>query len=324
MSPTLYRALVIYFSIIIIVSIIVLIKASTPLTPDNSYRLENKTIENPQEKRVIITTKNSTYITIHQFITSNLPNESKGTTDNLTVTRILPNERFQMDNSEVRLVTLSILFGVLGSSVHGITSLTRWRSSNKLEGSYVTWYLIRPLIGASLAFIMYVVLRAGLITGGPAVTNEIGVAAISALVGLMNTQVTKKLRDVFDTIFGIEKEDEEKGDIPSPGIVVKLNIDKSELTPNEQAEVTVTINETHGTPIDNANVLLDIKDPKIIEADGGEKETGSAGVAIFKITGKEVGETTLNVKVTAKDKEGRTMEAKADDDILLKVIKSTK
>jgi hypothetical protein len=322
MSPTLYRALVVYFSIIIIVSIIVLIKASTPSTPDNSYRLENKTIEKPQKKSIIISTKNSTYITVHEFNTSNLPNEGKETNDTLTVTRILPNERFQMDNSEVRLVILSILFGVLGSSVHGITSLTRWRSSNKLEGSYVTWYLIRPLIGASLAFIMYVVLRAGLITGGPAVTNEIGVAAISALVGLMNTQVTKKLRDVFDTIFGIEKEDEERGDIPSSGIVVKLNIDNNELHLDDKAEVTVTINESDGTPINNAKVLLEIQDPKIIEADDGVKETNSAGVAIFKITGKGVGETFLNVKVTAKDKQGKTMEANAEDDLLLKVNKS--
>ena len=322
MSPTLYRALVIYFSIIIIVCIIVLIKASTPLTPDNSYRLQNETIENTQNKSIKISTKNSTYTTVHEFNTSNLSDESKRTSDTLTVTRLLPNERFQMDNSEVRLVILSILFGVLGSSVQGITSLARWRSSNKLEGSYATWYLIRPLLGASLAFIMYVVLRAGLITGAPAETNEIGVAAISALVGLMNTQVTKKLRDVFDTIFGIEKEDEERGDIQSSGIVVKLKIDKNELHLDDKAEVTVTINESDGTPVNNAHVLLEIKHPKIIEADDGEKETDSAGVAIFNIIGKGVGETSLNVKVTAKDKQGKTMEANAEDDILLKVNKS--
>jgi hypothetical protein len=237
MNPTFYWALVVYFSIVIIVSIIVLVKLWTPLTSDDSFRLENKTIENSQEKRVIITTKNSTYATVHEIITSNLPNKSKGTIDNLTVTRIRPNEQFQLDNPEVRLVILSIMFGVLGSSIHGITSLTRWRSSNKLEDSYATWYLIRPLIGASLAFIVYVVLRAGLLTGGPQVTNEIGVAAISALVGLMNTQVTKKLRDVFDTIFGIQKQEEERGDIPSPGIVVKMNINKKELPLNDTARL---------------------------------------------------------------------------------------
>jgi hypothetical protein len=319
MNPNLYRALVVYFSIIVIVSICVLIRVWTPLTSDNSFGLRNITTVNSTEKHVIITTKNSTYNTVHEFKTSNSPNKSKETIDNLNVTRILPKDRFQLDNPEVRLVILSILFGILGSSVHGITSLTRWRSSNKLEGSYATWYFIRPLLGASLAFMMYVVLRAGLITGGPQVTNEIGVAAISALVGLMNTQVTGKLRDVFDTIFGIEKEDEEKGDIPSPGIVVKINIDKKELPLKETTDITVTVNDSDGTPIKNFKAFLDIKDRQKIEADDGEKETVT-GAAKFTITGKEIGDASLNVKVTAKDKEGKTVEANADDDILLKVI----
>jgi hypothetical protein len=66
--------------------------------------------------------------------------------------------------------------------------------------------------------------------------------------------------------------------------------------------------------------LLDINNAQIIEADDEVKEIGSDGVAKFKITGKGVGETSLNVKVTAKDKEGKIVEANADEDILLKVI----
>jgi hypothetical protein len=36
--------------------------------------------------------------------------------------------------------------------------------------------------------------------------NDYGVAGISALVGLMTAQMTQKLRDVFESMFGIDKD----------------------------------------------------------------------------------------------------------------------
>jgi len=51
---------------------------------------------------------------------------------------------------EIRLVELSILFGVIGSSIHALTSLTMWHSRNKLKREFYSWYLTRPLIGLSL------------------------------------------------------------------------------------------------------------------------------------------------------------------------------
>src|SRR5205823_268663 len=48
--------------------------------------------------------------------------------------------------------------------------------------------------------------------GGITFINDYGVAGISALVGLMTAQMTQKLRDVFDAMFGIQK-GTDKGEI---------------------------------------------------------------------------------------------------------------
>jgi hypothetical protein len=56
---------------------------------------------------------------------------------------------------EIRLVELAILFGVIGSSVHALTSLTMWHSRNKLQREFYSWYLTRPLIGAALSVTVY-------------------------------------------------------------------------------------------------------------------------------------------------------------------------
>jgi len=108
------------------------------------------------------------------------------------------------------------MFGVLGGSTHAIASLTAWISMDKLNKGWGWWYFSRPFIGAAMAVITYLVLRAGFISGSPTAINDFGVAGFSALVGLMTDEITRKLRDVFDSLFGIAKSKGEKGDSPEP------------------------------------------------------------------------------------------------------------
>jgi hypothetical protein len=117
-------------------------------------------------------------------------------------------------NRETRLLILATLFGIIGSSLQGIASLTHWISRGKLEQGWESWYLARPPIGATLAIVTYLILRAGFVTGGPSAISDFGIAGISALVGIMTDEMTKKLRDIFDTLFGIQKPPQEKGDEP--------------------------------------------------------------------------------------------------------------
>jgi hypothetical protein len=73
-------------------------------------------------------------------------------------------------------------------------------SSRKLESKWEIWYLTGPAIGAALALITYIILRAGFVTGGPTAISDFGVVGLSALVGLMTDEMTTKFRDVFDTL----------------------------------------------------------------------------------------------------------------------------
>ncbi len=59
--------------------------------------------------------------------------------------------------------------------------------------------------------------------------NGFGVAGISALVGLMTPQITRKLRDVFDQFFGIGKSEAEKGDEPVIYATLKLNAERKKI-----------------------------------------------------------------------------------------------
>ena len=70
--------------------------------------------------------------------------------------------------------------------------------------SWVPWYIVRPLLGAGLATVFYVVMRAGLATtaGVPlANVSHFTVAAAAALVGLFTQRATLKLSEVFDALF---------------------------------------------------------------------------------------------------------------------------
>ncbi len=123
--------------------------------------------------------------------------------------------------SEARYLALVVLTGALGSYVHLATSFADYAGARKLNWSWGWWFLLRPFIGMALAVIMYCVIRGGLIsgfgggdeaTGGQAVRqlNPFGVAAIAGMTGMFSKQATDKLREVFETLFGVKDERPDK------------------------------------------------------------------------------------------------------------------
>ncbi len=131
---------------------------------------------------------------------------------------------------DYRLLLISVWFGALGSLLHAGASFVTFAGNRKLVASWTLWYIGRPLLGAGLATVFYVVMRAGLATttGAPlANVSHFTVAAAAALVGLFTERATSKLREVFDALFPTREKDQhsdalgrDRRDRRNPGEVV--------------------------------------------------------------------------------------------------------
>jgi hypothetical protein len=94
------------------------------------------------------------------------------------------------------------LLGGVGAMAYVLRSFSTYVGERKLVWSWVPAYVLVVFLGAALATITYIVLRAGLI--GASSTEEgntWGFAAVSALVGLFNAQTASKLKVIFESIF---------------------------------------------------------------------------------------------------------------------------
>jgi len=104
---------------------------------------------------------------------------------------------------DVALLILVVLAAAVGSFVHAATLFSTYAGNRKLVVSWIWWYLLRALIGSSLALVFYFAFRGGFLASGTDTKsiNPYGVAAISGLVGLFSKQATDKLEEVFTTAF---------------------------------------------------------------------------------------------------------------------------
>ena len=114
------------------------------------------------------------------------------------------------------LLLLALFSGGLGACIHAVQSFTTFMGNRRLSASWVPWYLLRPLIGMSLAFLAYVIVRVGLIQSSPDAVNPAGIAAIGGLAGLFAKQALQKLAEVSDTLFRVQHPHEEKDGL-TPG-----------------------------------------------------------------------------------------------------------
>lgn len=107
-------------------------------------------------------------------------------------------------NQELRLLLLVLFAGCLGSSVFALKSVGDYIGEKKLSESWFTFYLVQPLEGAGVAFIFYVVLRGGLWAGtnvNVKASNQFGIIAVAALIGVFSDTAFLKLKEVFETLF---------------------------------------------------------------------------------------------------------------------------
>lgn len=160
-------------------------------------------------------------------------------------------------NREKNLIIVNTLFGILGGSTYGLASITTWIGNNKYEKSWTLWYVSRPIIGGALALVFYFLLRAGLVGGFPINVGDFGFAAISIIIGLLTTTAMKKLRDVFDVLFGIAKRKDEMGDEPTPAAnaSLKLGASTTKIKAGEELEIRATASNIDGTYAQGSSIF---------------------------------------------------------------------
>jgi hypothetical protein len=124
------------------------------------------------------------------------------------------------------LLALVVLASALGGFVHSATSFATYVGNEALNRSWLWWYVLRTLIGVSLAILFYFAVRGGLLSAqAPSSTvNPYGVGALAAMVGLFSKQATDKLREIFETMFRTasgygDDERKDKAGNPRPRII---------------------------------------------------------------------------------------------------------
>ena len=253
-------------------------------------------IWNPIEAPLISTSNNTS-------ASNNTPNS---TDTQLTVT--IPTARNQdvddwRANREKNLIVVNTLFGILGGSTYGLASITTWIGNNKFGNSWTLWYVSRPIVGGALALIFYFLLRAGLVGGFPVNVGDFGFAAVSIIIGLLTTTAMKKIRDVFDVLFGIAKSKEDMGDEPTPAAnaSLKLGAQKNKIRVGEEIEVRAIATNIDGTYA-QGTCKFKIENPAVAsftDPNGGSmtKESIDAsfqnGLATAKVKGFSEGETDI-------------------------------
>ena len=118
----------------------------------------------------------------------------------------------QAKKDEIRLLTLVIMAGALGSFIHLTRSFVDFVGNRTIRASWVWWYLLQPLTGSALAAVVYLVIRGGFFAGASLGTNlnPHAFVAMGTLVGLFSKQAVNKLDELFTTLFKTDKERELK------------------------------------------------------------------------------------------------------------------
>jgi len=113
-----------------------------------------------------------------------------------------------------KLFLLVIVSGALGASIHAATSFTEHVGVGDYSAQWQWWYSVRPLLGASIAFLFVVAFRSLFkqdalqsITGlGERETYILGCIALAGLAGMFSQQAINWLAQLFRSVLRLEGE----------------------------------------------------------------------------------------------------------------------
>jgi hypothetical protein len=111
---------------------------------------------------------------------------------------------------EVALLVLAAALGAMGGLIHLAQSLVAYVGNRSFRSRWVTWYIARPMVGAGMALVFYLAIRAGFLNLGDnaedQAINVYGVAAVALLAGIFAKQAATKLQSVFKALFETEEQ----------------------------------------------------------------------------------------------------------------------
>jgi len=106
---------------------------------------------------------------------------------------------------DARLLVMVMVAGALGSFVHVAKSFGDFVGNDRFMASWIWWYLLKPCIGMALALMLYLIVRAVLLTANAASDsasiNLYALMAMAALVGMASKQGTDKFAEILDALF---------------------------------------------------------------------------------------------------------------------------
>jgi IPT/TIG domain len=214
-----------------------------------------------------------------------------------------------MTSFDERLILLVIVAGILGSFIHGATSLADYIGNDRFCRRWTWFYLLRPVIGMALALVFYFVIRGGFLTTNVGATdiNPYGIAALAGLVGMFSKQATDKLSEVFSTLFrsGSGEGDEKRRDPLKPeNPVTVIAIDPAEVPEGgEGFTLTVTGNgfvEGSTVVLNDAAQLTTFVNPEKLNAEISKEAIAAAGTLTLTVVNPdETRSTPVEFKVVA-------------------------
>ncbi|HJS63438.1 MAG TPA: hypothetical protein VJ767_01100 [Nitrososphaeraceae archaeon] len=297
----------VYYIIVLVISIYLILDYWDPVPLDIfDYTKEEKTIKyaNGTEQSELVNSNQTmavSKITIkHNRNASNSPEISNIVVkENGTVIQNKSNFAFGKNiDREFQLVVLVLAFGIIGGATHGLSSLVTYVGNRRHDGSWTIWYFGRPVIAGIAAIVFYLLIRGGIlsINAQPADLNYFGVAAISVTAGLMATEATKKLRDIFMTLFGtqVRESGDESQDKTDSKIILPYT--SKSIKVNEELDLKIIACDFKDRPLKEKEIIVNLVDnQENIELSSEELKTDGHGKTTLTIKGKNPGSVILNI-----------------------------
>ena len=101
-----------------------------------------------------------------------------------------------------QLIVLVVLAGAVGALLKSLVVMGQYMGKGQLKWGWALSYAAHPVAGSVLAFVLYVLTRAGFVNfDNTKDVNVYGYLAVALLTGLFASQAMGKLKAVADSIF---------------------------------------------------------------------------------------------------------------------------